>query len=170
MRITRERRRGAGWRRVVATVAIAASLAGPVAAQPRTSPRPAAASPTAELVQAERDLLAAMTSRNAAALDRLLAPQFALVSAFSEGEVIPRADWIAGLLDRRGTDAGTVTSPEVRVHAPGVATVVARIAWSTADGGPTPQREEYLVTDTWVRRGRIWMLAARHSSVRRSVP
>lgn len=163
------RRRSAGWWSGLLALGLAVATAAPTSAQPR--PRTAAPpSATTELLQAERELLAAMTTRNAAALDRLLAPQFALVSAYSSGEVIPRADWIAGLMDRRGTDAGTLSAPEVRVHAPGVATVVVRVTWTAAEAGPTPQREEYLVTDTWVRRGRAWTLAARHSSARRAAP
>ena len=157
----------AGW------LGLAAALPAqgrPAPASTAAKTASASAGVVAEVVRAERQLLEAMTTRNTAQLDRLLAPHFALVSAFSSGEVIPRADWIAGLLERRSADNGTIDAPDVRLHAPGVATVVARIAWTTADAGPTPQREEYLVTDTWVRRGRTWQLAARHSSARRAIP
>lgn len=110
-----------------------------------------------------------MVARNRAQLEALLAPQFALVSALSAGEVIPRADWIAGLLERQGTDDGRLDAPEVRVHAPDVATVVARISWTPAEAAASA-REDYIVTDTWIRRGRAWQLAARHSSARRAGP
>ncbi len=123
----------------------------------------------AEVVRAEEQLLLAMVARDRSRLEALLAPQFALVSALSAGEVIPRADWIAGLLERRGTDDGRLETPEVRLHAPDVATVVARITWTPAESGGAA-REDYVVTDTWVRRGRTWQLAARHSSARRPAP
>lgn len=169
MRTTRTCRRGAGWGIGLGALLALTSLPVGLGAQPAPRVAPARTA-TAAVLQAERELLTAMTRRDARGLDRLLAPDFALVSALSTGEVIPRADWIAGLLERRSADSGSLTSPEVRMHAPGVATVVARVTWTSADGGPTPQREEYLVTDTWVRRGRTWVLAARHSSTRRSAP
>lgn len=153
---------------MVAVVLATSPVPGPVAAQTRgAAPRDPA---IAEIVRAEQALLTAMVARDRGTLERLLAPQFVLVSALSSGEVIPRAEWIGGLLDRSGTDDGRLADPEVRVHAPGVATVVARIDWTPAGTGATSPREQYVVTDTWVRRGRTWQLAARHSSARRPAP
>lgn len=130
-----------------------------------------AARPSAEvqaILSAERAVLSAMSSRDGAALERLLAPQFLLVSAV-DGERIPRAAWMAGLLDRRSTDAAALDSAEVRVHAPGTATVVARVRWTVRDGATLVEQSTYDVTDTWVRRGTRWQLAARHASVPRGV-
>ncbi len=121
----------------------------------------------AAVLKAEDALLAAMANRDSAALDKLLAPRFSVASAYSTGEVMPRAMWLSGLLDRRSQDAGRIESPTVTLHTPDVATVTARITWIVKDPGPTPEREEYLVTDTWLRRNGRWQIAARHSSLRR---
>jgi hypothetical protein len=73
------------------------------------------------------------------------------------------------LLDRRSTDRGELGAIEVRVHAPTVATVVARVRWTVRDGATLVEQSTYDVTDTWVRRGARWQLAARHSSAPRAV-
>lgn len=130
-----------------------------------------AAAQAADIRRAEEALLTAMARRDSAALDRALAPKFAMVSALSAGESTDRAAWLRGVLDRRSTDAGRVDGLAVSVHAPTVATAVVRLTWIVRDpGGPTPQKEEYVLTDTWVRRGRGWQLAARHSAARRPPP
>lgn len=146
-----------------------AAQARPVAKTAAPVPRQASARPTgpvAEVAAAEQQLLAAMLARDASRLEQLLAPQFALVSALSSGEVIDKSDWIAGLLERRVPDDGRLEPPQVRLHAPGVATAVVRVMWGPTGGAS----ESFVVTDTWVRRGRTWQLAARHSSARRSAP
>lgn len=126
---------------------------------------------SAEIRRAEEALLAAMARRDSLALERTLSPRFAMVSALSGGETTGRAAWLRGVLDRRSEDAGRVDGVEVSVHAPAVATAVVRVTWVVRDpGGPTPQKEEYLLTDTWVKRGRGWQLAARHSAARRPPP
>jgi hypothetical protein len=154
----------------VAAVAVAlAALRAPLVAQGAATAGRSAPKPSAEaqaVLANERGLLAAMASRDAAALDRLLAPQFLLVSA-AEGERIPRGAWVAGLLDRRSTDAGVLDSVETRVHAPGVVTVVARVRWTVREGATLVEQSTYDITDTWVRRGQRWQLAARHSSIPR---
>jgi hypothetical protein len=148
----------------------------PMAAQGRAVPPAQGASSGAysgasgEVVRAERQLLDAMTARDSARMSGLLAPQFGLVSAASNGEIIPRAEWIRGVLDRRSNDRGEVLAPTVRLHAPTVATVVATVTWRVQDPGAAPVTERYVITDTWVRRGRSWQLAARHSSQRVSGP
>jgi len=152
--------------RAAAQARPAAKAGAPAPRQDATRPAGPAAEIAAEIAAAEQQVLAAMLTRDKARLEQLLAPQFALVSALSSGEVIDKADWIAGLLERRVPDDGRLEPPQVRLHAPGVATAVVRVVWGPTGGAP----ESFVVTDTWVRRGRTWQLAARHSSARRSAP
>ncbi|MDX2184239.1 MAG: nuclear transport factor 2 family protein [Gemmatimonadaceae bacterium] len=145
------------------------ALGTPSARAQSTAARSAGARGPAEVqavLSAEQALLQAMSARDRAALERLLAPQFLLVSA-AEGERIPRSAWVAGLLDRRSVDAGVLESAEGRVHAPGVVTLVARVRWTVRDGATLVEQSTYDITDTWVRRGARWQLAARHSSIPR---
>jgi hypothetical protein len=157
-----------GWGGVASAQDRPAATAG--APTTAASPAGTATKPTGvadELVRAERTLLTAITARDSAALERLLAPTFMLVSAYSQGEVTARRDWVHGVLDRHSADAAELSAPVVTLHTAGTATVVSRVLWTVKDPGPTPEHEDYLVTDTWVKRGARWQLAARHSSTRR---
>ena len=105
---------------------------------------------------------AALIDRDQAALEDLLAPEFQLVGVRSTGAApIARADWLA--------TAGTITFHAFTTETTSVQlfgdTALATVegSWDIVFAG-RPIRENFYVTDVWVRRDGRWRVVRRHSS------
>jgi len=112
----------------------------------------------AELAALEDELADAVRTRDRAAAERLLDPDFTLTSALGTGLLIPRDGWLEGLAAIE-TSALAVRDRQARVFAD-TAVVVFRMDW-----GATLEADDlsgpYLVTDVWQRAERDWRLAWR---------
>jgi ketosteroid isomerase-like protein len=122
---------------------------------------PARADDIAEILAAERVLCAAFEAEDAAALERGLSADFTLVD--SRGTVTTRADEVAAL--RTGAVRYGVFRNEgtkVRLHGDAaIATGITRVAGAQGDAAFAAS---FRFTDTWVRQGGRWLLAASHAS------
>jgi ketosteroid isomerase-like protein len=113
------------------------------------------------LLQLERDWEQATAKNDAAALERILAPEFA--STDSDGRLVTRAE----LFERR--KSGRVkftafTQDDYKVQVIGDTAIVTGRSTSklTRDGKDLNERERF--TDTFVRRNGRWQAVATHSS------
>jgi hypothetical protein len=115
-----------------------------------------------EVLQFEREACKAFLDANAAALERVLTPEFTLT--LSNGEVSTRADEINEL--RSGKvhyDVFENYDMLARVYGDDVAVVLGKTrVKGTADGKPFDRI--VLFTDTLIRRNGRWQLAAGHVS------
>jgi hypothetical protein len=150
--------------------AIEATPAPPPAAPvepPAVSP---AAVPSAEEFQRRETAWAqALANKDAAALERLLAPEFFITGVGStiEDPVGGRAEWLQSVAKYPWPVHAVA---DVRVAAVGD-TAVVKCVWSgiypanslTPEGGVL----QLLITDVWVRRGGDWVVLARHTSLPR---
>jgi putative salt-induced outer membrane protein YdiY/ketosteroid isomerase-like protein len=128
------------------------SVATPAAAQEAAPDR------AAEVRAAERALADAMHARDAAALERLLAPGYRLRSSPD----IDRATWIRNALTLCWGDRSDFTDVEVRAYDDtAVASFVLTFYVNPTTCMPATLRS--LITDLWVREADGWRLAVRHS-------
>jgi len=115
-----------------------------------------------EVLQFEREACKAFLDANAAALERVLTPEFTLT--LSNGEVSTRADEINEL--RSGKvhyDVFENYDMLARVYGDDVAVVLGKTrVKGTADGKPFDRVVQF--TDTLIRRDGRWQLAAGHVS------
>lgn len=105
---------------------------------------------------------AALIAKDQAALADLLAPEFQLVGIRSTGvTAIPRAEWLA--------NAGSITFHDFKTETTAVQ-VFGDTALATVEGhwdivfGGHPIKENFYITDVWVRRDGVWRVVRRHSS------
>lgn len=116
---------------------------------------------TQELMRIEQEWAAALTRNDAAALDRILAPDYVLTSA--ESETVPRAQMLADM--RSGVmrfTAATAEDLQVRVYGQ-TAVVTGRGTFSgQLRGAPFSATERF--TDVFVRRNGRWQAVSTHGS------
>ena len=152
-----------------------APVSEPVPASPPPAtiealPVNAAAVPSAEEFQRRETAWAqALANKDAAALERLLAPEFFITGVGStvEDPVGGRAEWLQSVAKYPWPVHAVA---DVRVAAVGD-TAVVKCVWSgiypanslTPEGGVL----QLLITDVWVRRGDDWVVLARHTSLPR---
>jgi ketosteroid isomerase-like protein len=130
-----------------------------VAAEP-PAPSPAEA---AALGRLENEWIRAVRERDFAALERLLAPDFAFTVAVA-GKPLSTIDRDAYVARARGYTVRESRFDEIVVRLHGdVAVVTARYVQKAALHG-RDRSAEFVLTDTWVRRGATWVAVARTSS------
>ncbi|MGI9169618.1 MAG: nuclear transport factor 2 family protein [Caulobacteraceae bacterium] len=105
---------------------------------------------------------AALLAKDQATLGELLAPEFQLVGVRSTGVgAVHRAEWL--------TTAGSITFHDFETETTSVE-LFGDAALATVEGhwdimfGGRPIKENFYVTDVWVRRDGRWRVVRRHSS------
>lgn len=137
-------------RLIFAAVGLAAALAASAPARAQDAER--------EVRAASAALSEAIRGRDAAALDRLLAPDFTL--AFGDGaDPLPAGPWRANLMAMR-IDRYEERIADLRVHG-AIAVATVEGAWDVVLNGRR-LAERFLVRDFWVRRDGRWQLFRRH--------
>jgi len=105
---------------------------------------------------AEEALVAALKAKDAAALDRLVAPDFEQRSQVAPGEPVPREEWIRKAPGEVATSAGV---RDMAVHDYGDVQVVSFV-WMRE-----PPAASAFVVDVWQRKpggGDAWQLSTRY--------
>ncbi len=142
----------------------------PVAPAPVPPEAPPPVVATAEVFsRLESEWATALTDKDRAALERLLAPEFLITGVGStiEDPVGGRDEWL-GNVEKYPWPRHDVS--DVRLAATGEAVVV-KCVWSgvyppnslTSEGGVL----RLLVTDVWIRQAGDWVVLARHTSLPR---
>lgn len=123
---------------------------------------PAKADDTSDIIVLEEEWARAFRASNYELLDRIVAPEFTLVRIEQgEAEFTPRDRWFANArlirFDRYETRVlnSTVAGDSAVVTVEG--------SW-TIHRGDQSRTEDFIVTDTWVRRDGHWQVIFRHSS------
>ena len=105
---------------------------------------------------------AALIAKDQATLETLLAPEFQLVGIRSTGATaIHRAEWLATAGSIVFQDFKTQTTSVQLFGDTALATVEGR--WDIVFRGH-PIKENFYITDVWVRRDGAWRVVRRHSS------
>lgn len=147
---------------------ICATLAGTAIAQTSGSngatmtSKPQMTGEAAAISTLEARWTAALIARDEAALEALLAPEFQLVGIRSTGVTsVHRAEWLA--------TAGTIVFHDFKTRTTSVEvfgdTALATVegSWDIVFGGHAI-KENFYVTDVWIRRDGRWRVVRRHSS------
>ena len=115
----------------------------------------------AELIGLQNAWMDAWRRRDRDALERIIAPEFALTSARSD-RLMPREVWLETAMTR--ASAHSFEYDDFRVDVFGDAAVVrSRMSQeATVDGQPWDGT--FMLTDVWIRRDGRWQVVARHSS------
>jgi len=163
------RREPAGTPPAPAPASEAAPAPPPPAAIEAPPVSPAAVPSAEEFQRRETAWAQALANKDAAALERLLAPEFFITGVGStiEDPVGGRAEWLQSVAKYPWPVHAVA---DVRVAAVGD-TAVVKCVWSgiypanslTPEGGVL----QLLITDVWVRRGDDWIVLARHTSLPR---
>jgi ketosteroid isomerase-like protein len=107
-------------------------------------------------------LFDAMKARDVAALDAMLAARFVFTTFV--GTTGTRAQYMDVLAKKiMNIDAYKLEPVGVEVYGDAAVVVYHLLIQATANGQPWPGH--LISTDTWVKQGGSWKLAARHSSV-----
>ena len=119
---------------------------------------------SAAIVRASLAWMAALQYRDSAALDTLMAEEYALGAPGEARTPVSKARWIANAMTSVETDTAGYPVLQVRRLGPDVALARAHLYWrSRVRGRPVPRH--YAITDVWVRRGGQWRVAARQGSL-----
>jgi ketosteroid isomerase-like protein len=132
-------------------------LAAPARAQGRSD----SLAVTGEIDRLERRWAAALVQQDTAVLQRLLAPEYALIVSASPERPIMRTAWLATLPDYH-TRSLTISRLTVRVLgdlaiASFIGDLAARVRGAERSG-------KYFITDVWRHRDGAWRVVARYSS------
>jgi ketosteroid isomerase-like protein len=113
------------------------------------------------LIKLENDWAKAALAGDAAALDKILGPDY--ISTGSDGELVTRADTLAGL--KSGQNKYSVfTVEDMKAYVYGDAAVVigkGRVK-GTEKGKAIDEEDRF--TDTWINNNGIWVAVATHVS------
>ena len=140
---------------VVLTIALASAIASPAIGQTSSTSTRAATSDERAVLERERDVMAAYTRGDTAALGRLLADD--LTATSPGGFVATKRDVVAAVGAYRGL---TFDATRLRARAYGDAAVVTGILTLSDTQGGRDERDYLRVTDTFVRQRGGWRLAA----------
>jgi len=121
----------------------------------------AATDDVGEILAAERVLCAAFEAEDGDALESGLTDDFTLVS--SQGTVTTRADEVAALRDGR-VRYGVFRNEGTKIRLHGDAAIATGITRVAGAEGDVTFEGAFRFTDTWVRQGGRWLLAASHAS------
>jgi ketosteroid isomerase-like protein len=116
----------------------------------------------AELVELERQWMAAVRDRDVEFLEDLLAEEFTLITGRPGVEVRSRAEWLAITGGEYAIDE--FGFQEIVARAYGDAGVVLSRYRQTARMGDQDRSAAYLMTDVFVRRDGHWRAVVRHIS------
>ena|ERR1700760_216779 len=117
-------------------------------------------SPAAEVERAEHVWMEAMQHRDGAALNRVVAPNFALAGIDDlDRPAVPRSVWIDNTLHHLNVKSFAFRKLTVTVFGD-VAVARSTFNWSGAFNGETFNDTTVLV-DTWVRQGNAWVVVSR---------
>lgn len=119
------------------------------------------ASDTREILRVEAELCRAFEKGDAATLRKALDPGFTLVS--STGVVTGFAENVAEV-EQREPAYEVFRNHDQAVRLYGDAAVVTGITTVKGRAGGEPFAADFRFTDTWLRRGDSWVLAASHAS------
>ena len=103
----------------------------------------------------------AITTRDRAALEAFLAPEFRLTSVRSD-QWIGRDEWLELSMNAVEMESFTVEAMEVAML--GEAAVVWSRVSQRARVGGDDWSDRFMLTDVWVRRVDRWQVVARHAS------
>lgn len=119
-----------------------------------------------EIRIAEDALVKAIRTSDSASLDRLLAPEFTIVSQGSAGSYVSRSRWLRTVTDGElRTDSISYRDLSVVTPAADSAVATLWLSWTAArDRGPTTDVRK--LDDTWVRRSGTWVVVQRHMVAR----
>jgi len=145
---------------------LAALLVGCASAQqPGSSVSPASDTAADQVRQMERDWNDAIDRRDAAAMERFLAPTYFL-GVGVQGQplhVVPREAWLRNLAEY---DIQSYSIDDMKVNVYGNVAIVTMLFTQKAVVGPNRQDRsaQFFITDVWVRHPDGWRVAERHSS------
>jgi ketosteroid isomerase-like protein len=105
--------------------------------------------------------MSAITTRDRAALEAFLAPEFRLTSVRSD-QWIGRDQWLELAMNAVEMESFTVDAMEVAMFGD-TAVVWARVSQRARVGGDD-WSDRFMLTDVWVRRDDRWQVVARHTS------
>lgn len=111
-----------------------------------------------ELLDLERRWMDAFRRNDADELERLLAPEYALVSRMG---VMARDEWLAVARDY---DIEDFRFEESDVHVYGHVALVRSRYWQQANLRGQSLTGTFLLTDVWVRDDEGWKVVSRHST------
>ena len=127
-----------------------------------------AASGAAEIVKLEQSWNAAIRTRDSAALERILAPDFKLASNGRTHAAVPRATWLSATL--RPVAFDTLGSDDFRVSVHGdSATATLRTFWRARVSGRRVSAASR-VADLWVKRKGHWQVKSRRVIKQEAAP
>jgi len=128
-------------------------------------PGAAPAKPPAELQQfltLEEDWMKAVARKDKDALNRFMADEFTLTSAYSTGDIITRDEFLKNIQAVKQNELSFYNAT-VGIYGD-VAILKARIKDSYTMNGED-RSGDYLITDVWVKREGRWQIVTRHSSL-----
>jgi ketosteroid isomerase-like protein len=106
--------------------------------------------------------MAAWLRRDRAALEQILAPDFALIVSARPTQPMPRQQWLeAALGSYRGTSFDYET---MSIRILGDVAIVASVALQQAAIDGADRSGRFFLTDVWRRSAKSWQVVARHSS------
>jgi ketosteroid isomerase-like protein len=124
-----------------------------------------AAKPPAELQQfvtLEEDWMKAVARKDVDALNRFMADEFTLTSAYSTGNVITKEEFIKNIQSVKQNELSFYNAT-LGIYGD-VAILKARIKDNYTMNGED-RSGDYLITDVWVKRDGRWQIVTRHSSL-----
>jgi uncharacterized protein (TIGR02246 family) len=126
--------------------------------------QPAAGTAEAEVRKLERQWLDAYEKRDAGAMDRIVADDFAIT--FPDGSVQTKAQLMAGIRQppKEGAAAPRFFTDDVRARAYGDTVVLTGTVVTERTRGGKAIREAARYTDTYVKRDGKWQVVASHLS------
>ena len=113
------------------------------------------------ILSLEDQWAAALPKRNGAFFQKLLAKGF----VYTENDHTMGREALVRELTRGAERITAARNERMRVHSFGSTAVVTGWLDVRSEGASGPQHRRYRFTDTWVRRGNEWLLAAAHDYV-----
>lgn len=117
----------------------------------------------AELARLEREWVDAVMRQDGAALDRLLAADYALIVSTAPDRVVPRATWLDQALGPYRVRSAQIDGLAVRQVAADVATVSLLLTLEASVGGVDRSTTHFIV-DVWRRVAIGWQVVSRYSA------
>ncbi len=114
-----------------------------------------------EIAHLEEVWATALVQQDTAVLQRLLAPEYALIVSASPERPIPRAAWLATLPEYR---TRSLAINALTVRALGELAIASFVGDLDARVRGVERRGRYFLTDVWQRQDGTWRVVARYSS------
>ena len=117
---------------------------------------------SAEISRREDEWMAAWLRRDMQAAAGILADEFTLTSSLSTGELMTKAQWLAGATTTHECKSFHFDRIDVRVYGDAALANVWYHQQATVRGNDWSG--DFLMSDLWVRRSGRWQVVARHAS------